>query len=242
MRGVMSPVRIVAVVLVALYAFSASAQDMFALEPGKRIKGHQGIDCDKCHVGGSGIDKNKCLSCHDHQELSRRINAGKGLHATPDFGKPCEKCHLEHKGPSYDPIDWRPLGGMKAFNHDRTGYDLEGAHKRASCIDCHKAKYPLSGRTKFLGLDDNCLSCHEDVHRFQQSQKELTDCKICHAFDARAVTQAKGLRFDHGKVADFPLIGRHAETKCTNCHVSSSGTKATIFKMKDRPEKCAGCH
>lgn len=230
-------VRAALVAVLLLAASSAGAQDIFALEPGKRIKGHQGIDCDKCHVGGSGIDRNKCLSCHDHQELSRRINAGKGLHATAEFAKPCEKCHLEHKGPNYDPIDWRPFGGMKGFDHGRTGYDLEGAHKRASCVDCHKAKYPQSGRTKFLGLDANCLSCHEDVHRFAETNKSLTECRICHQFDARTVTQAKGLRFDHGKVADFDLKGRHEETKCSNCHTST-----TIFKMKDRPDRCADCH
>lgn len=220
-----------------LFASGAHAQSMFALEPGKRIKGHQGFDCEKCHVSAEGVSRDKCLSCHDHSELARRINAGKGFHATPELSKPCEKCHLEHKGPSYDPIDWRPFGGLKSFDHGKTGYDLEGAHKRASCVDCHKSKYQQSGRTKYLGLNDDCLSCHEDVHRFQQTNKELVDCKICHAYDARTVAQAKGLRFDHGKVADFPLLGKHAETKCSNCHTST-----TIFKMKDRPGKCATCH
>src|SRR5690606_16688762 len=70
-----------------------------------------------------------------------------------------------------------------------------------------------------------------------RSHKELTNCRICHSFDARAVTMARGLEFDHGKIADFPLKGKHNETKCANCHTST-----TIFKMKDKPERCADCH
>jgi hypothetical protein len=231
-----SPVGFVAALAVASFAPAGHA-DIFALEPGKRIKGHQGFDCDKCHESAEGVSRNKCLGCHDHKPLARRIRAKKGLHARPDYQKGCETCHLEHKGAKYNPIDWRPLGGKKRFNHDLTGYKLEGAHKRQDCKKCHEAKYKKSGRTMFLGLDDNCLSCHDDVHRFQRSHPELTECKICHSFDARAVSRAKGLRFDHGKVADFPLYGQHEKTKCANCHTST-----TIFKMKTKPEKCEECH
>jgi hypothetical protein len=220
----------------ALAAPSARA-DFMSLEPGKRIKGHQGLDCEKCHDTAKGVARNKCLGCHEHKPLARRINKGLGLHSKKDFKKGCQLCHLEHKGASYNPIDWRPFGGQKRFNHSLTGYDLEGAHKRQDCKKCHEAKYKESGRTKFLGLDDNCLSCHDDVHRFQRSHRELTNCKICHSFDARAVTRAKGLKFDHGKIADFPLNGRHIDTKCSNCHTST-----TIFKMKDKPDQCADCH
>lgn len=225
---------------IALGVSSASPAraDIFALEPGKKIKGHDGIDCDKCHTSGSGIAASKCLGCHEHKPLARRIRAGDGLHGRPDYkAKSCESCHLEHKGPSYNPIDWRPLGGTKRFDHGLTGYELEGAHKRQDCTKCHTSRYKESSRTKYLGLDSNCLSCHEDVHRFGQTHKDLTECKICHSFDARTVTMAKGLRFDHGKVADFPLHGDHESTKCSNCHTST-----TIFKMQTRPDKCADCH
>ncbi len=209
-----------------------------ALEPGKRIKGHDKLDCQKCHTEGSGISSTKCVSCHEHRPLGSRIKAGKGLHASRDFkSKSCEICHKEHKGRSYNPIDWSPVGGLRRFDHGRTGYELEGAHRRVKCAECHTSNYKRSGRTKYLGLDADCLTCHEDVHRFRRSHKELLDCKICHSFDARTVVKAKGLNFDHGKIAEFPLRGRHNETKCSNCH---SSTKS--FKIAERPDRCVDCH
>lgn len=222
---------------VALLSPSVARADLLALEPGKRIKGHQGIDCDKCHTSGDGVSRDKCLGCHEHKPLARRIRAKEGLHSKADFAQGCASCHLEHKGAKYNPIDWRPFGGTKRFDHGLTGYNLEGTHKRQSCTACHESRYKESGRTKYLGLDSNCLSCHEDIHRFQGSHKELTNCRTCHSFDARAVTMAKGLEFNHGKIADFPLKGKHNETKCANCHTST-----TIFSMKDKPDQCADCH
>jgi hypothetical protein len=223
--------------LVALALPRPALADILALEPGKRIKGHQSLDCNQCHTSGSGISRDKCLNCHEHKPLARRIRANEGLHARPDFKQTCSACHLEHKGVNHDPIDWRPFGGVKRFNHDLAGYKLEGAHQRQSCTACHTAKHKESGRTKYLGLDSNCLSCHEDVHRFAGTRRDLMECRTCHAFDARTVTRAKGLDFDHGKVSKFPLYGKHDETRCSNCHTST-----TIFKMKDKPERCADCH
>jgi hypothetical protein len=208
------------------------------LEPGKRLKGHADLDCQKCHTEGDGVSGQKCLSCHEHRPLGTRIKTGKGLHATSKFtSQSCESCHLEHKGASYDPIDWKPVGGVKSFDHGLTGYDLEGAHKRVDCKDCHTAKFKQSSRTKYLGLDSNCLSCHEDVHRFRKSHEELLECRICHSFDARTVVRARGLKFDHEKAADFPLHGKHDDTNCVNCHTSTKS-----FKLRERPDKCVDCH
>ena len=212
--------------------------DLFALEPGKKIAGHEGIECNKCHTSGSGIAPNKCLGCHEHKPLSRQIRAGKGLHGRKEYSeKSCESCHQEHQGANFNPINWKPLGGQKRFSHKLTGYPLQGAHGRVQCNKCHTSTYKQSKRTKFLGLDQKCLSCHEDIHRFEKKHPELMDCKVCHTQDARAVSDAKGLPFDHGEVSKFPLRGKHNITKCANCHTSTK-----IFKMKNRPERCAECH
>lgn len=215
----------------------AARADLFGLEPGKRIKGHARLDCDKCHTSGSGVARAKCLGCHEHKPLAKRIRMRKGLHAKPKFRKPCETCHAEHKGARFNPINWRPFGGERRFKHDLTGYKLQGAHKRVNCKECHKAKHKKSRRTTYLGLKTDCLSCHDDVHRFTKRHKKLTDCKVCHSFDARTVARAKGLKFDHGAVSKFPLKGRHLATRCTKCHTSTKQ-----FKMKKRPERCADCH
>ena len=45
------------------------------------------------------VDNDKCLGCHDHNDLQDRIDAGKGFHASAMVkGKACQTCHLEHKG------------------------------------------------------------------------------------------------------------------------------------------------
>ena len=230
--------RSILVLALALGASGAFAQGgLFSLEPGPKIKGHKKLECAECHTEGEGVARSKCLGCHEHKGLRSRILAGKGLHSKRGYSKGCESCHLEHKGSSYNPIDWRPLGGEKRFDHELTGYPLEGAHRRQKCVDCHKSKYSKSKRTKYLGLDANCLSCHEDIHQFQRSHPKLTECTVCHTQDARSISQARGLRFNHKKVSEFALKGRHERTKCANCHTSTK-----IFKMQDPPKRCVQCH
>lgn len=224
---------------VSAFGFAPTVKaDLFALEPGKKIAGHDGIDCNKCHTSGSGVSATKCLDCHEHKPLARQIRAGKGLHGRKDYKeKSCESCHQEHQGANYNPINWKPLGGQSRFSHQLTGYALQGAHGRVKCTSCHTSTYKKSNRTKFLGLDQKCLSCHEDIHRFEKKHPKLMDCNLCHTQDARAVSKAKGLPFDHEAASKFPLHGKHNVTKCANCHTSTK-----IFKMKNRPERCAECH
>lgn len=225
-------------VFIAVAAVGSPAVAQFgSLEPGKRITGHAKLDCTKCHTEGSGISDTKCLSCHEHRDLKNRIRANKGLHARKDFKKGCEQCHAEHQGRKYNPIDWSPIGGKKKFKHKLTGYELEGAHRRVDCKECHTAKYKKSSRTKYLGLKTNCLECHEDIHHFRKTNKSLLDCEVCHTYDARTVGRARGLPFDHGKISKFPLRAKHNETKCTNCHSSIKS-----FKIPEKPERCVDCH
>lgn len=220
---------------------SARADDFFSVEPKERIKGHQNMDCKKCHSegGGGGIDRNKCLGCHDHRDLKKEIEEKRGLHSLPEFSRNCEKCHADHKGPTARIIDWRMFGGMDAFPHEKTGYDLQGAHRRASCTDCHKDKFQKSGTPRMLGLEQKCLSCHEDVHKFGQTRKELMECSVCHTYDARSITSAVQVQrtFNHARVADFALRGAHDDIKCTTCHPGGK-----VFKMDVRPKGCVSCH
>lgn len=228
--------------LAVAFLWGAPARaDFFGLEPGARIKGHAGLDCKRCHAEGStgGIEGNKCLGCHDHRDLRAQIEAGRGLHAQPDFKRNCEKCHADHKGENARVVDWRMFGGMEAFPHDKTGYELEGAHRRVRCTQCHKAKFKQSNTARFVGQDQKCLSCHQDVHRFAQGRKELTDCTVCHTFDARTITSEKQVRrtFNHARIAEYPLKGAHDDIKCTSCH-----TNGKVFKMEARPKGCVSCH
>ncbi|MBL91819.1 MAG: hypothetical protein CMH56_08430 [Myxococcales bacterium] len=209
---------------------------LFDLEPGDRIKGHQALKCDDCHTSGSGVSRQKCLSCHTHQPMAARIRANKGLHAQDAFKINCNECHQEHQGKKFNPIPWAMVGSQKRFKHERTGYVLKGEHLTIDCTECHTKKYESSQRTSYLGLSTDCLSCHEDIHRFKETQPTLVECAACHD-DAMPINRARGLEFDHGAIADFELVGRHEEVSCTMCHESIQ-----LFKMKERPQRCSDCH
>src|SRR5882724_12852243 len=79
------------------------ADEFFGSSPGPLTHSHAALDakdhCNDCHVGDSKeLSNDKCLGCHDHQNLGARITAGKGLHASVLVkGKKCESCHHEHK-------------------------------------------------------------------------------------------------------------------------------------------------
>ena len=186
--------------------------------PGKLNRVHADLEgmtnCTKCHSAGQQIKASNCLDCHTL--LKARIDANLGLHARGEF-RNCVKCHVEHHGLDFELIYWKE--GEKNFNHDKTGYLLEGGHEKPECRDCHQEKNivdkaPLIEAKKdlkrtFLGLRQECLSCHHDEHRGQLRE----DCLSCHNMDAW--TPAPG--FDHDKT-EFKLTGKHQEVDCAKCH------------------------
>ncbi|MEM9493880.1 MAG: cytochrome c3 family protein, partial [Myxococcota bacterium] len=135
--------------LLLLAPSSASGQeDFFRSSPGDLSRSHASLDnqdsCNDCHTGGRGLSNDKCLDCHEHKDLRARIRAGKGLHASAKVrGRKCESCHLEHKGRNFDIMGWRNLvkgDYRKNFDHDLTGWPLNGKHKSIDCAECHKNK------------------------------------------------------------------------------------------------------
>jgi hypothetical protein len=198
---------------------AASAQ---TVSPGPLSKSHtelEGIkNCTQCHeMGKRVIDSARCLVCH--VALQSRIRAGRGYHGSADVaGLPCENCHHEHVGRDVPLIVWK--GSQAAFDHERAGWPLTGAHSKAKCDDCHDPRRVSdpevrdqlsrapSART-FLGLDRSCVTCHFDEHRGQLSR----DCSTCHDTDAWKPVP----RFDHDR-AGYPLRGRHRDVPCARCH------------------------
>src|SRR5262245_34316495 len=91
-----------------VFARGAAADTFFDSSPGALTSSHAAFDAkDRCndgHIGDSKeLSNDKCLNCHDHEDLKGRIAAGKGFHASPGVkGKKCESCHHEHKGRNYD--------------------------------------------------------------------------------------------------------------------------------------------
>jgi hypothetical protein len=249
--------------LLALGAFATalliSRSVVYAQAPGPLSAAHADmsgpLDCQKCHEGGFGVPDAKCLGCHEHQPLRDRIKAGKGFHADEEVKKkPCKSCHAEHKEepPGSNKgrkttIDWRPFGGKKNFEHQRTGWPLQGAHRFEECETCHVKKYKKTKLPMYLGLRGECVSCHargmrpgkdgfENPHEF--NDPKLADCLICHTYDNRKVPNVGATKFDHDKT-EFPLDGQHLRNPCVKCHQKD----LKLFQVEDRTFKdCSGCH
>src|SRR5262245_12338637 len=70
--------------------------NFFTSSPGALTKEHAELDaqarCNDCHVNGSKeLSNDKCLACHDHNDLKSRIAAGQGYHASGKVrGRKCE--------------------------------------------------------------------------------------------------------------------------------------------------------
>lgn len=217
------------------------------LSPGDLTDAHKHLEgltnCTSCHATGKQITSAKCLDCH--QILNERIKAGKGLHANPEF-KNCIQCHNEHHGRAYKLVYWKT--GQDNFDHQKTGYTLEGAHVKLKCRDCHKADHIAEKalfREKqkrldhtFLGLQQACLSCHHDEHRAQLGN----DCRKCHNLDAWKPVP----KFDHDN-AKFRLTGKHEKVECVKCHPARTlpavpGDKDYLKFTGLKFSNCTSCH
>ena len=208
------------------------------ISPGPLSKAHAELEgmsnCTQCHTLGSKVSNDKCLSCH--KEIKSRLSANKGLHASPSYkSKDCFTCHSEHHGRNFEMIRF----DKKTFDHNLTGYTLSGKHKVTDCRECHKkenvsesglAKRPVT----YLGLNQNCASCHEDSHQQTLGNK----CQDCHNTDAFVPATL----FRHEKT-DFPLVGKHTEVSCVECHPKDTKNNQPFQKFADVSfVNCNSCH
>ena len=234
--------------LVAGGASAAWAQgsNFFTSSPGPLTKEHAALDtqsnCNDCHVNGSKeLSNDKCLACHDHNDLKARISAGQGYHASGKVrGRKCETCHVEHQGRTFDVMGWRTVpGGEKKFDHSLTGWALRDKHSVLECAECHKNKN-TAGRRTYLGEDRLCGTCHQRDQPHGFDRRALMACERCHT-EVSWKPQKPRIDFDHNDKADaeFPQEGAHADVACGKCHPQSQ------FNLKrKRPGNCgnAGCH
>ncbi len=129
-------------------------------------------------------------------------------------------CSICHESGSWDRIkpDFQ-------FDHlKETGYALEGAHARATCLMCHNDRGPVQ---QFSAK--GCKGCHEDVHRGRQG----ISCEDCHNQDTWRPLEAISL---HSRTR-FPLVGAHAAAECSDCH---AGAKNNNFEAVS--VECDSCH
>ena len=199
-------------------------------------KGSLGPKCADCHsdVGwkettrfdhdktrfsltGKHIDV-KCSGCHKTSEYKDTPRTCIGCHRKDDdqkghkgqFGEKCETCH--------DAKAWKP----SSFNHDAdTKYALRGKHKTTQCTDCHK------GNVYRVKPSQDCYACHKADDKHKDSLGR--DCGSCHS----ERSWKEPAKFNHDQTS-FPLLGKHVQADCKDCH------KSTMFK--EAPKDCYGCH
>jgi len=175
---------------------------------------HIDVVCKDCHVvAGKPVYKDlpmNCFACHRKDDYQKAPKGHRGL-----FGEKCDTCHNEK--------DWK----TSHFNHEREGkYALKGKHQTTRCEACHLVN-PYKEELK-----TTCITCHRKDDEKKGHKGSLgTKCEECH--NERSW---KETRFDHDKTR-FPLLGKHVDTACKDCHVV--GGKQVY---KDLAMTCVACH
>jgi len=175
------------------------------------LKGkHIDTKCADCHK--KGVDykdaPRTCIACHRKDDDGAKGH--KGL-----YGEKCESCHGAKA--------WKP----STFNHDtETKYALRGKHRTTKCAECHTGHLY---KDKITGAA--CIDCHKKDDDGAKGHKGSLgrDCATCHI---EAGWKEKG-KFDHEKT-EFPLLGKHRDVKCADCHKSTN--------YKEAPKDCYSCH
>lgn len=203
--------------LLAVTAPAAHPQSLESvIMPGAVIKGHAEVEheCGECHVRFSpGAQPARCVACH--RDVGADVRGRAGYHGRIREEQ-CRRCHTDHKGREAKVV----ILDEKKFDHALTDFLLRGDHRGKPCAGCHRA-----GR-KYRDAPSDCYSCHRgnDKHREGLGRQ----CETCHVEDNWKIA-----RFDHGRTR-FPLLQRHAQARCADCHVDERYAGTT-------PE-CVACH
>jgi hypothetical protein len=228
--------------LTLLAPFTVHAQ----ISPGPLSKAHASLtgtsQCASCHSFGTSTPTFKCTDCH--KEVAQDLSSKHGYHfqiqiANPN-GKDCVHCHLEHNGESFSLIRWIP--SLQKFDHQQTGYKLEGKHANLACEKCHTPAHMLPANRElikmkdlsnsFFGQSANCTPCHSDPHKGQLGN----ECTKCHNVESWKAAK----EFDHSKTR-YPLTGLHSKVACEKCHKAETpGAPVRYQNMKFGT--CTACH
>ncbi len=130
-----------------------------------------------------------------------------------DFDLSCENCHATE---SWD------LKANPQFDHQSTGFALNGEHKNTDCKMCH-------ANLEFSMAQPNCNSCHTDMHASTVGQ----DCERCHNERNWMVLDMRQKHLE----TRFPLEGVHKGVDCFDCHHSLASLRFDILGTN-----CIDCH
>lgn len=179
---------------------------------------HLEAACEACHEPESKHREapSECVSCHLEEDVHKE-----------SLGVECEECH---SATGWDRIE---------FDHNSTGYSLEGKHADAGCIECHESQV-------FREPQQDCYGCHaaDDAHEGRSGEK----CENCHT-----PVGWNDTLFDHSRDTDFALSGGHARLACDDCHSADPfadglDTACVSCHLEDdnhdghNGTDCRGCH
>ncbi|MBL6964637.1 MAG: cytochrome C [Bacteroidetes bacterium] len=232
------PMRNWLILLAVFLAFLGGCKFSTPISPGELAIPHAALDgtsnCTQCHTLGKKVSNNKCLDCHS--EIKERIDQKKGYHNSAEVkGKKCYTCHSDHHGKEFEIIHFE----TEKFDHVLTGYELIGAHSKKKCNECHKSDFITGQKIKekkktYLGLQTDCLTCHEDYHQ----NTLASNCSDCHTQE----TFKPASKFGHTKTK-FPLIGQHLQLDCVKCHAMKTRQGDTFQEFAGIPfDNCNSCH
>lgn len=193
--------------------------------------------CNRCHQPVETAQNILCVNCHLNiaQQLTDRI----GVHGKLSPATRCAACHPDHRGHDFDPT----LAALPFFDHSAASFSL--MHHRfdydltpMACSACH-----VPESQDFAADVQRCSACHaiKDATFMLQHQQDLgTACLSCHNGE-------DGLaEFDHAATR-LPLLGKHRQVSCTQCHTNarasaSAGRVSTAGPFSGISAACVDCH
>lgn len=180
---------------------------------------HVNTDCRKCHRGKfmtEPMAHDLCASCHkDYHE---------GQFESSKY-KDCALCHS---------TEGFTISRFDEEMHAKTKFPLQGAHLATPCFSCHKK----DEKWQFTGLNTQCQTCHQNIHEGFLDSKFMPDnqCTSCHEEESW-----HKVNFNH-QTTNFPLEGKHRETRCKACHFNKDSGGNEIQEFKGLPKQCHTCH
>jgi len=218
--------------------------DVFPEDRARRAFRGTDSTCAACHEDahdgffGAGPSAGDCATCHG---VERFGEVGEGFDHGRDSGfrlegshgqRDCSFCHApldepEESGRSFAAFDGF-LEGLAG-----TTVEVEGEPGRTATLD-------------HGGLDQDCASCHEDVHtaglRSDGVEGDTRDCAACHVPISFSMAAEA---FVHGASTGFDLTGKHGELDCGACHsmeLSADPGGGQLERQHALGAACVDCH